>query len=89
MNLYILVDLEGISGICSKEQIFGDRIGEGRLMMTEDINACVEAAKEMGVDKIYVRDCHGTSNTVIYDKLSDKADYYICGYMGGRPLHGN
>lgn len=82
MNLYILVDLEGISGICSKEQIFGDRIGEGRLMMTEDINACVDAAKEMGVDKIYVRDCHGTSNTVIYEKLSDSADYYICGYMG-------
>ncbi len=82
MNLYVLVDLEGISGICSREQIFGDRIGEGRLMMTEDINACIDAAKEMGVDKIYVRDCHGTSNTVIYEKLSDNADYYICGYMG-------
>ncbi len=84
MNLYILVDLEGISGICSREQIMDNpvRIQEGRLMMTEDINACVDAAKEAGVDKIYVRDCHGTSNTVIYEKLSDKADYYICGYMG-------
>ena len=84
MNLYILVDLEGISGICSREQIFGkaSRINEGRVLMTEDINACVDAAKEMGVEKIYVRDCHGSSNTVIYEKLSDNADYYICGYMG-------
>lgn len=84
MNLYVLVDLEGISGIYSREQIMDNpaRMQEGRLMMTEDINACVDAAKEMGVDKIYVRDCHGTSNTVIYEKLSDNADYYICGYMG-------
>ncbi|MBE6912380.1 MAG: hypothetical protein E7473_07635 [Ruminococcaceae bacterium] len=82
MNLYVMVDLEGISGICSRDQILGDRISEGRLMMTEDINACVNAAKEAGVEKIYVRDCHGTSNTVIYEKLSDNADYYLCGYMG-------
>ncbi len=84
MNLYILVDLEGISGIFSRDQIMDDpeRIREGRLLMTEDINACVEAAKTAGVDKIYVRDCHSTSKTVIYDKLTDKADYYICGYMG-------
>ena len=77
-----MVDLEGISGICSRDQIFGDRISEGKLLMTEDINACVNAAKEAGVERIYVRDCHGTSNTVIYEKLSDNADYYICGYMG-------
>ena len=50
MNLYIMVDLEGISGICSRDQIFGDRISEGKLLMTEDINACVNAAKEAGVE---------------------------------------
>ncbi len=84
MNLYILVDLEGISGVYSREQVASDgtRIDEGRVMMTEDVNACVSAAKEAGVDKIYVRDCHGTSRTVIYEKLSDEVDYYICGYMG-------
>jgi len=84
MNLYILVDLEGISGVYTKDQVLPDapRASEGRLMMTEDVNVCVDAAKEAGVDKIYVRDCHGTSCTVIYEKLSDNADYYICGYMG-------
>ncbi len=84
MNLYILVDLEGISGIFSRDQIMDVpiKIQEGRVMMTEDINACVNAAKEAGADKIYVRDCHGSSETVIFDKLSENADYYICGYMG-------
>lgn len=84
MNLYIMADLEGISGICSREQVDGaaDRVREGRELMSADINACVNAAKEAGVDKIYVRDCHGCSDTVIYEKLSDNADCYICGYMG-------
>ena len=83
MNLYIMVDLEGMSGVFSRDQIFdADKIPEGRERMTADINACVDAAKAAGVEKIYVRDCHGASSTVIYDKLSDNADYYICGYMG-------
>ena len=84
MNLYIMVDLEGISGVFSRDQITDDpiKIQEARLMMTEDINACVNAAKEAGAEKIYVRDCHASSKTVIYEKLSENADYYICGYMG-------
>ncbi|MBQ9984826.1 MAG: M55 family metallopeptidase [Oscillospiraceae bacterium] len=90
MNLYILVDIEGISGVYAKDQVLPDglRVNEGRELMTADINACVDAAKEAGVDKIYVRDCHGTSRTVIYEKLSDNADYYICGYMGEPRLTG-
>jgi len=84
MNLYIMVDLEGISGIFSRSQILDNpaKIQEGRVMMTEDINACVDAAKEAGVEKIYVRDCHGAGETIIYEQLSENADYYICGYMG-------
>ncbi|MBQ2743733.1 MAG: M55 family metallopeptidase, partial [Oscillospiraceae bacterium] len=84
MNLYIMVDLEGISGVFSRDQITDDpiKIQEARLMMTEDINSCVNAAKEVGAEKIHVRDCHASSKTVIYEKLSENADYYICGYMG-------
>ncbi|MBQ2840532.1 MAG: M55 family metallopeptidase [Oscillospiraceae bacterium] len=84
MNLYIMVDLEGISGIFSREQVMDDaaRRQEGRVLMTEDINACVDAAKEAGVERIYVRDAHGGSDTVIYERLSENADYYICGLLG-------
>lgn len=81
MNLYIMTDSEGISGIYSREQVMGDRILEGRALMTEDINVCADAAKEAGVDKIYVRDCHGGANTVIYDKLSENVDYIISGHL--------
>ena len=90
MNLYILVDIEGISGIYSPAQAYpdGNRVPEARAYMTADINACADAAKEAGVDKVYVRDCHGGSYTLIYDKLSDSVDYCICGYMGEKRLDG-
>ena len=82
MNIYIMTDLEGISGIYDREQVMpnGSRYSEGRSFMTQDINACVEAAKEAGADKIYVRDTHGSGMTVIFEKLSPKADYYISGH---------
>lgn len=79
MNLYIMVDLEGISGIFSREQLNEPQSG---ILMAEDINACVNAAKEAGVEKIYVRDCHGASDSVSYGHLSENADYYICGRVG-------
>ena len=72
MNVYLMVDLEGISGIYSRDQILSpERMGEGRAYMTGDINACV-----------YVRDCHGGANTLLYEKLTPLADYCIMGRTG-------
>ena len=67
MNLYLMVDAEGISGIYSREQVMesGSRRAESRAYMTADINACVEACKEAGAEKVYVRDCQGGANTLL------------------------
>ena len=56
MNIYIMVDAEGISGIYDSQQVMatGTRYHEGRELMVADINACVEGCKEAGADKIYV-----------------------------------
>ena len=84
MNVYLMVDIEGISGIYAKEQVlFGEsRFNEGRRFMTDDINACIKGLKEAGVDKIYVRDCHGTGYTVLWNEISDDVDYIISGQTG-------
>jgi len=81
MNIYIMTDAEGISGIYDREQVMssGSRYNECRMFMTQDINACVEAAKDAGVDKIFVRDAHGGGTSIIWEKLSPKADFYIMG----------
>jgi len=84
MNIYVMVDNEGISGVYSWEQVMegGSRRAEGRAYMTADINAVVEALKEAGVDRVVVRDCHGSANTVLWDQLSPQADAYILGNTG-------
>ena len=85
MNLYFMVDAEGISGIFFREQSTpsGSRYDEGRALITQDINACVEAAKEAGAGKIFIRDAHAAATNVIWDKLSSKVDYLISGYGPG------
>ncbi len=81
MNVFVMVDIEGISGIYTKEQVLpsGSRFGEGRKFMTEDINACVAGLKAAGVDKIYVRDAHGGSYALDWENATSDVDGYICG----------
>ena len=80
-----MADIEGISGIYSKEQVLpsGTRFSEGRKFFTEEINACVAGLKEAGVDKIYVRDCHGGSYSLMWENASDDVDGYVCGIHEG------
>ena len=84
MNVYIMCDIEGISGIYCREQVLPDqrRFGEGREFMTADINACAAGLKAAGAERVYVRDCHGGSYALIEDKVSDDVDYIICGATG-------
>lgn len=81
MNVYVMVDIEGISGIYTRQQVIPSepRFYEGRKYMTADVNACTRGLKAAGVDKVYVCDCHGGSYSLIWDEVSDDADYYICG----------
>lgn len=90
MNVYVMVDAEGCSGIYSSEQVTenGNRREEGRRLMTADVNACARALKEAGVEKVYVRDCHGSANSVLFDQLSDAVDYCISGYTGQERMAG-
>lgn len=81
MNVYIMADLEGISGIYSPEQVGAGqrRFDEGRKYLTREINICAEACKAAGVEKVYVRDAHGGSYTLLWDQLSPAVDVAICG----------
>ena len=84
MNIYIMTDLEGISGIYSRDQLEPQhwRFEEGRRLMTREVNICAEACKAAGADKVYVRDVHGGSYTLIWDELSPAVDEVICGWTG-------
>ena len=74
-KVYVFVDMEGCTGITSREQVLN---GEGALSMAGDINACVDACFKAGATSVVVRDGHGKGNNVD-PKLIDKRAELIQG----------
>lgn len=84
MTIYVLADMEGISGITDPDQVFPESpyYNEGRRYMTYDINACVEGCLKGGAARVIVCDSHHKGNNVIWDELHPDAEYVIgdCGF---------
>ena len=83
MTVFIMADLEGISGVYTRDQVIPSlsRFNEGRKFLTRDINVCAEALKAAGVDKVYARDCHGGSYALLWDEVGEYVDEVICGSL--------
>lgn len=80
MKIYIMTDLEGISGISSPSYISAsnnrpDLIAEARKFMAADINACVEGCVRGGATEIIVKDCHGGGFNVTRAMVDPRADF--------------
>ncbi len=80
MKIYLMVDLEGISGISGKAYISAalgrpDLIAKAREYMAGDINACVEGCFRGGADEVIVKDCHGGGLNVTRDVIDSRADF--------------
>ncbi|MDW7656753.1 MAG: M55 family metallopeptidase [Bacillota bacterium] len=90
MNIYVMVDAEGLSGIHLKEQVMSDGrlFQEFRQAMTDEINACVAGLKAGGAGRVMVRDAHASGNNVLWSQLSDDADGYIMGDSDGVRMPG-
>ncbi len=63
MKVYILTDMEGISGVSRQEMVQSPKGGKhyqyGRKCLTEDINAAVSGALDGGATYMVVNDGHG------------------------------
>ena len=84
MNIYIMVDIEGISGIYTREQTKKDGLyfEEGRDYITAEVNACAEACLEAGVERVYVRDAHNNGSFIRWERLSPAVDRIVKGGAG-------
>jgi D-amino peptidase len=72
MKLYLIVDMEGMSGIVSPEQIDGSDSWEAdraRRQCTAEVLTVCEAAVEAGVDEIVINDFHGKGRNLLPEKL--------------------
>ncbi len=79
MRVYILADMEGISGIVRSEQVSGsgNEYEEARYLLTRDVNAAVEGALEGGATEVIVNDLHGARGgcNIVPEELHPEAKY--------------
>jgi len=77
MKIMIGVDMEGITGICSREQTSrqGRLYHEGVELAAGDVNAAVQGLVDAGVDEIVVWDNHASSFNLPFARCHPAAKY--------------
>ena len=76
MKIYIITDLEGITGVVSPDKQAkpgSPGYEEARKFLMSDLNAAVEGALEGGASEVLIYDMHYYGLNVILDKLHPKA----------------
>jgi D-amino peptidase len=73
LKIYISADMEGVVGAVSGEQLDpeGFEYEHFRDLMTAEVNAAIEAAREAGATEILVSDSHGNGQNLLLEKLPD------------------
>lgn len=87
MKIYILADMEGISGIRQIEQVKAEHpaeYAEGRRMMVADVNTCIDALFEAGATEVVACDTHGGGTQFYMEQMDPRAVYETPG--GGRMM---
>jgi D-amino peptidase len=84
MRVFIISDMEGVSGIVKWQQVLGGApmYEEGRKLYTGEINAAVRGAKAAGATEIVVMDCHGAGegwsfNSLIPEELDPACEFVV------------
>ncbi|MDA0329017.1 MAG: M55 family metallopeptidase [Gemmatimonadetes bacterium] len=71
LKVYISADMEGVVGVVSGDQLgpTGFEYARFRQIMTNEVNAAIEAAREMGATEILVSDSHGNGENLLIEQL--------------------
>ena len=71
LKVYISADMEGVAGVVSRDQLGpkGFEYGQFRKFMTAEVNAAIEAARDVGATEIVVSDSHGNGLNLLLDAL--------------------
>lgn len=71
LKVFISADMEGIAGVVTQDQLgpSGFEYGQFRKFMTAEVNAAIEAARDVGATEIVVGDSHGNGLNLLLDAL--------------------
>lgn len=75
MRVFISVDMEGVAGIATFDQIIRGGSGYPRAqeLMTAEANAAIRGAFTGGASEVLVNDSHGTMDNLLHDRLDARA----------------
>ncbi len=73
LKVYISADLEGVVGVVTGDQLGpgGFEYGRFRQFMTNEVNAAITAAREMGAPDILVTHSHGSRANQLFEQLPE------------------
>jgi D-amino peptidase len=73
LKVYISVDMEGIAGVVTADQLgpTGFEYGRAREFMTAEALAAIAGAREAGATEIVVSDSHGNGESLLIDQFPD------------------
>lgn len=77
MNVYIAMDMEGISGISNGGMLrtgHPDWASRGRHLATTEVNAAIEGALAAGAKRIWVEDAHDIGENLLREELHRAAE---------------
>ena len=76
-SIFVMVDMEGISGVFSSPQVSSTEAGyaAARRYMTWDTNACVAGCFDGGASRVVVRDAHGGGFNMIWEEFDPRGEY--------------
>lgn len=71
LKIYISADMEGVVGAVTGDQLgpAGFEYAQFRELMTAEVNAAIEAARQAGASEILVSDSHGNGQNLLLEKL--------------------
>jgi len=73
IKIYISADMEGLAGAVTDEQLgpSGFEYQRFREIMTDEVNAAIDAARAAGATEILVSDSHGNGQSLLIERLPD------------------
>jgi D-amino peptidase len=75
LNVYVSVDIEGISGVVHADMMMPGQpeYGRGRKLMTADANAVVEGLLQAGAATVVVSDGHGPMRNLLIEEIHPRS----------------
>lgn len=86
MNVFVSVDIEGISGVVHADMMMPGQLeyGRGRALMAGDANAAIDGALDAGADNVLVVDGHGPMRNLQIEDMNPAA-LLVTGTADARP----